>query len=280
MQGGSLSTLSRLATCKDLGDIFLQSCASGQYKIFYWCLAQSPELKNHHGKRGETALHVAGSAGHAAIVRRLIELTPVIDAKDDDGRTPLANAALAGEVEIVELLLRHGARANETTGDDRSILMALACEDKPPRVREVVRILLKNGADPNVPARDAWIPTPLLKAASKRSLGMVKSLLEHRGTNQVEPNVTGKWGWNALHFLADADPGSDGGEVTTKIAGLLIVAGINPLERDDEGWIPLHIAARSGNLPLLQFLWDKHPESLLTMMMGGQWLTLDAAIPM
>jgi ankyrin repeat protein len=208
---------------------------------------------------------VAGSAGHAAIVRRLIELTPVIDAKDNDGRTPLANAALAGEVEIVELLLRHGARANETTGDDRSILMALACEDKPPRVREVVRILLKNGADPNVAARDAWIPTPLLlKAASKRSLGMVKSLLEHKGTNQVEPNVTGKRGWNALHFVADADPGSDGGEVTTEIAGLLIVAGINPLERDYEGWIPLHMAARSGNLPLLQFLWDKHPESVAT----------------
>lgn len=260
---------------EDIGEIFHQSCAKGQYKTFYWCLTHNPELKNHRGEGGERALHLAGKAGYIEIVRRLIDLNADVDVRDDNGWTPLAKAALAGEVKIVELLLDHGAKVDETTGDNQSIIMALACEDEPPHVGEVVRILLNHGADPSVPAdSDLWNSAPLLTAVSKCSLDMVKSLLEHKGINQVEPNVTGRWGWNALHYLADTDPGNDGGELTTKIAELLIVAGTNPLERDTDGWIPLHMAARSGNLALLRFLRDKHPESFATEDDDG-WTAID-----
>ncbi|KAK4187373.1 ankyrin repeat-containing domain protein [Podospora australis] len=254
---------------EDIGEIFLRSCADGHYKILLWCLTKKPDLRSHRGQRGETGLHVASKAGYVEIVQDLLAHGSDVHTLDDEGWPPLAHAAVAGKVEVVKLLLQQGARVNKTTAAGCDILLAIAECDETPHVQEITRLLLEKGADPN--GRDMWDWTPLLRASSKCNLNMIKALMEYQGPgDKVEPNAKGRWGWNALHIIADAECGADKYETATAIAEFLIVGGTNPLERDSDGWIPLHLAARQGNLPLLQFLRLKHPSSLAATAVDGR----------
>lgn len=62
--------------------------------------------------RGENALHRACSLGNIDIVQELIDKGAYIDAKDDNGYTPLLIAAQRGFEEIAQLLLGHKADVN------------------------------------------------------------------------------------------------------------------------------------------------------------------------
>jgi len=52
----------------------------------------------------ETPLHVASERGHVEIVRLLLEHGADLRARDSDGRTPSELALQYGKLEIVELL--------------------------------------------------------------------------------------------------------------------------------------------------------------------------------
>lgn len=56
-------------------------------------------------------LHDAAFDDNEALVRRLLDVHPV-DARDDNGNTPLHRAARAGAYNIVSILLQNGADAN------------------------------------------------------------------------------------------------------------------------------------------------------------------------
>jgi len=61
------------------------------------------------GNYGETALHNAAYAGDVKVVRLLIDKGANIDHKDNCGRIALHHAAYAGNVEVIRLLLDKGA---------------------------------------------------------------------------------------------------------------------------------------------------------------------------
>jgi ankyrin repeat protein len=67
-------------------------------------------LRTHGGKT--SSIHFGVGDGDLAGVQALLDAGADVNAKDEDGLTPLHRAALAGHKEIVELLITKGAEVN------------------------------------------------------------------------------------------------------------------------------------------------------------------------
>jgi ankyrin repeat protein len=99
--------------------------------------------------------------------------------------TTLMRAAFSGDIELVKLLLAHGADPHVISSDRETTLMA-ACgtgfingyhRQRPPAERlEVVKLLIDLGEDVN--AADSYGITPLMVAANLGDLNVVKYLVE------------------------------------------------------------------------------------------------------
>ncbi|KAI0269610.1 ankyrin repeat-containing domain protein, partial [Russula aff. rugulosa BPL654] len=57
-------------------------------------------------------LHLASKAGQLEVVRMLIEHGADVSAQDKEGRTPMYLASQAGRLEVTQILLAHGADAS------------------------------------------------------------------------------------------------------------------------------------------------------------------------
>ena len=71
---------------------------------------------------GETPLHQAADNGHKEVVELLIDKGADVNAMSDIGRTPLYWAADSGYKEIIELLIAKGADVNAKTNDEKTLL--------------------------------------------------------------------------------------------------------------------------------------------------------------
>jgi ankyrin repeat protein len=74
---------------------------------------------------------------------------------------------------------------------------------------------------------------------------MIAILLRHPSVNA---NSLGKYGRNALHYLAES------GRATNSLANLLLKAGTDPWKADVDGRLLIHLAARSGNTEVMKAL--------------------------
>jgi ankyrin repeat protein len=77
---------------------------------------------NAKDEEGLTPLHLAASWGHKEVAELLIGKCADVNAKDIDGWTPLHDAAATGHKEITELLIAEGADVNETDGSGETPL--------------------------------------------------------------------------------------------------------------------------------------------------------------
>ncbi len=115
--------------------------------------------------------------GNNVAIKAFINLKPSLaNERDTDQVTPLANAALAGNDEIVKLLVENGAKIDQGTQDNRTPLM-LAVFGRHP---DIIDYLLKNGADVNAATKSKNI-TPLIVAAERGDQAIVKKLLDAGG---------------------------------------------------------------------------------------------------
>jgi hypothetical protein len=106
------------------------------------------------------ALHIAATLGQVRLVRAMLEEGVAVDAKSPSGCTPLMMAA--GEpnsVEIARLLLASGADVNAADSRGATPLMCAAMAGDVP----LVQLLLKRGAA--YYTRELWIDIMLLNAS-------------------------------------------------------------------------------------------------------------------
>ena len=107
----------------------------------------------------------ASFKGDIETVRNLLRKDPeLINAKNSEGGTPLMMATL-GHIDIIKLLLEHGADLN-TVGQDGTALHLAVWEDQ----EEIVQFVLDQGMDPNATSGSG--ETALMAAAYKGLLGV------------------------------------------------------------------------------------------------------------
>jgi ankyrin repeat protein len=100
---------------------------------------------------------------------------------------PLAEAAVAGNADVVRRLLTAGADVEAQDADGQTALMIAARSS----VIEVARLLLENGADAN--ARERWREqTPLMWAAAQSRPAMVDLLLAHGADVTARSDANGE----------------------------------------------------------------------------------------
>jgi hypothetical protein len=161
---------------------------------------------------GQTALHVAaksaGSAAWATMLRALLAAKADLEARDDEGQTPLL-AGLRGHLckEGVDVLVGTRRAVNAASADGSTPLLA---ESRGWCRPSVVRMLLGAGADVNSRSKDGW--SPLLWAITKNDLWFVKMLIDARADVNVvgQPHKQGQPARSALalaEFLATPPAG-------------------------------------------------------------------------
>ncbi|GFO49535.1 ankyrin [Plakobranchus ocellatus] len=130
---------------------------------------------NKPNKYGETALHLAADT---EITSLLIQAGADLEARNDDGRTPLLEAAYKGRTDVISVLKMYGADMSAVDDDGNFALHVVAMSDEPQEgtlrlfafqcnqinkrgitplmvaaercCNEAVQILLELGADPHI----------------------------------------------------------------------------------------------------------------------------------
>ena len=159
-------------------------------------------------------------------------------------RPVLAVAASKGSVDIIHLLLRHGAKADAYVGAGDTALMEAVDSVNV----QCLKALLDAGALAN-PYDPAGRPmTPLHVAVQKdgpEGLELVRILLDHG----ADVRRVGSLGSTSLHVAVY--------NANAEALALLLNAGAEPSPTDDDGYIPLHVAALRGKCDHILVLSEK-----------------------
>lgn len=150
--------------------------------------------------------------------------------------TPLQLAVLLNKLQNVKSLLDHGANINKS-GRGTALIFAstFAVND------EMVELLLKNGANPNIANSDMVYPLHL--ASSQSNAFKVQLLLDHGAFI----NVRDKQGKSVLHYAARNEHSSKVLRVLLQNSDMLI----NINAKDLAGNTPLHVAVNCKNFTIL-----------------------------
>jgi len=120
--------------------------------------------------------------------------------------------------------------------------------------KDIVTLLLANGAAVDVNVQDVYGLTPLHHAAAAGDKEIVSLLLAHGVVIDAKDNA----GRTALHYAAEATyMSNDPQEWSVGMIHLLIDAGADINVQDAIGWTPLHHAAARLNKEIVAFLVSK-----------------------
>lgn len=189
-------------------------------------------------------LNVVAMFGGVPDVEKIFKRDPgAINTQDDDGMTPLAGAVVQEQMDVVRFLLDNGADPNIPNKNGLTPLEHACGRDKT-NALVLAKLLLAKGALVN-PTNITEYPIPPLDwAISSDNLDLVKLLLKHGATIKVS-------------YLASA---ADRGDV--EIAEILIAHGADVNATNADGSTALHNAAWSGQEEIVKLLLSKgaHPD--------------------
>lgn len=244
---------------------------------------------------GWTALHLASKQADLPMVQVLLEFGADLNKADHEGRTPIHEAAFAGSLAIVQLLISKGGNY-KADGKGQMPLYDAASNGH----LEVVQFLsetfpkpfgLKNGHTPlHIAAvkghlevveylvqKGAYIKdcvtnqgsTPLQEAAGavgieERCLAVVECLV----ALGADPNMADVDGWTPLMRAANMG--------NTAVATCLVTHGADVNKFSEDGWTPLHRAAKNGHLGTVTVLLQ-YGASLKMKTNVGDLLPIDMA---
>ena len=169
-------------------------------------------------------LHDAIKSRDIPSVKFFLEFGANVNARDQNGDSPIYHAVCLGYNKIAELLIQKGANVNE--GHHYHMNQSLLLSATVKSDLKMAEILLQNGADPN--AADVLGQTPLLVGAQHAGTSpkVVELLLQH-GANVDARN---KYGNTPLHYAAQH------GRI--KVAELLLKYGAKKDLKNQKGRTP------------------------------------------
>lgn len=184
----------------------------------------------------------------ASVVKVFIGVGADVNARYEDGATPLHRASLRGQTENVKLLLAAGADVNAK--DKYSNIPLHNATDR--GHVETVKLLLAAGADVNAETKDmqseSW--RPLHQACMGGNPKLVKLLL----AAGADVNVGDMWSNTPLHCASDGGQLDEVDDSYAKIVKLLLAAGADMNAVNDEGLTPLRVARRNWRIEVVKVL--------------------------
>ena len=176
---------------------FVQSAEKGDLKAVQLFLAAGID-GNSQDATGSTALMVAAKTGRTDVVNKLLEQKLNLDLQNKQGENALMLAAANNQADIVKLLLKKNVDSNLQDQSGWSALMKSVYQGNTACVealvgqsrqevnrallvaaltghKDIIQVLLKNGAEVDTRANDGR--TPLMLAAAKGDNDLVSALL-------------------------------------------------------------------------------------------------------
>ncbi|KAF8542347.1 ankyrin repeat-containing domain protein, partial [Trichophaea hybrida] len=189
-------------------------------------------------KSGQNALHLAAAEGYTDIIKLLLERDADIEATSDENKTALYLAAYGEHAESISALIDGGALTDKRDQDGRTLLYwSYGYSDS----ADALKTLLAKGVNPNILDHDGH--SDLYYTIERQNNNGVEALLEAR----ADVNLRGPIQETPL-CLALKSGQSD---IARR---LLNVDGIDIQASDICGQQAIHLAARNGDLDVLNIL--------------------------
>jgi ankyrin repeat protein len=233
-----------------------EAVEEGKDEIAELLVENHAEINAHaHSSWGKTALHMAAQKSDVKMVEFLLEHKADVNARDDNGFTPLMDAIRSAEV--MKLLLAHGADINAIGHNGANTAFSQVIENPVVAGPGVLQLLLDNGVDVTVSGPGCLEQLALsrgdtetmkllvpyyghFKNSAARSL-LVKVLgeaMDYNRPKMASAMVTSCLGLETKPLHRAAISGDE--------AAVLSILGAHPdavIEQDNFGWTPLHLAA-------------------------------------
>lgn len=258
-QTGSLALISLLVekgakktinTARNDGATPLYVCSEcSQPKIATYLLENGARDSVNVKYKGNTSLHVAAAKGNIEVLQLLLDHGADLGATRTDGRTAFHDAATWGNVEAVKLMLKNGAEINAVDNERFTPLLLSTFYSR----HEVSQLLLEMGADWKKPNDGGW--TVLHFAAGAGFVDIVKRLID----SGADKNGTDDTGMTPMAIAASTGQ--------QDVIDYLIRLGAN-----DESGFPAYQAASSGQLDVVKFFLEYNPSILNTASKTGETL--------
>lgn len=193
---------------------------------------------------GITPLMVAVNNGHLSVAEILISAGANVNEKTSAGVTPLMLASQHAHLDLVRLLIKNGAYVNEANILEGSTPLLYAAMNNDSQSLKVAEQLINAGAD--IEKRDADGLTPLAKAAYCNNPEMIKFLLAHNA--------------KVFNRSDDGTPPLIYAVISGNLSGnlepmkILLNAGVDINEKDDEGATAMIYAGMMGDLRIVNYL--------------------------
>ena len=149
----------------DVGSLIYTAAYHGNVrhlkKLLARCTAGTDFLSWRHPHGGATAIYVACEFGHLDVVELLLKAGAKVDAARDDGATPLYKACQDGKLDIVKMLLANGASVDQVDGNQMTALWV-----RHQGRTDLAKILLEAKADPLRKVQE-WSPVMLAERLAR-----------------------------------------------------------------------------------------------------------------
>lgn len=232
-------------------------------------ISRAVSLSTREIQTGRTLLHLAALELQPECARLLLEAGHEVNARDNDGETPLITAVHEGSLEIVKLLLSYDADVRILDNQKRTAMSICGMQGS----CDIARLLINHHCP--VLARDAGGSTALHFAVSESHLELIKLLFEAgaeidaRDKDLSTPLATAACfdRPEPLKLLVQlgADVNAQDNKSRTPLLlavsyGLhlavdaLISLGADPRIMDERGMAPIHLAIYSRNFETVQQL--------------------------
>lgn len=165
------------------GYFFAKKASKVQIKTKTWTTKITFALLFFVSQTYAADIHEAARNGLLTRVQQLVSETPeIVDARDDNGNTPLMHAAMSGQLDITGFLINQHAQVNAYSKTLQTPLILAAQNDHEP----IVRVLIENGALVNV--SDNRGMTPLMWATARGNWSMINFLLQQGARANTRTN--------------------------------------------------------------------------------------------
>lgn len=190
----------------ELNPMLLNVCKQGDIELVQLFIDNGAD-KNYIDKSiegaGNTPLMLASTNNHLEIVKILIDNDADLNLQNSHKCTPLWSASMHGHIDMVKLLLENGANPNIQIGEDKmTVLFSVAGKrfdendiyvttkrnlDSNDITLRVARVLLQNGANPNI--LNIHESNVLNLSARIGDIEMMKLLLDYGAKLDIQENT-------------------------------------------------------------------------------------------